>query len=375
MGCMGPLAARPRRWTRRSVLALFAGSSLAVERGKGALFSSELERFPDPATELEVYRLTSPESATHLPAYYNRALSRKGQFLICWSDRTGSAQGFRINLKSGEWQQLTDATALDGSTLALMPDERSFCYFDGQALKRVDIGKSREHEIYRVPDDWKRCPGASLTDDGLYAMFGECRKDVSRLRLVNMAKGAAATIAEAPWEISDPMGRPRRTQVLYRQGSNALWLVNFDGQQNRKLKIAPGTLGPARWASDGRTVLYLHFPEETTQLNTIREHTPDANQDQFVAKTSQFVHFDANRDTSVFVGASRNKASPHVLILLRTTQRELTLCEHRASDAGSVAPIFSADSQQIFFQSDKLGKSALFRVHVARFVEATEDEP
>jgi oligogalacturonide lyase len=189
-----------------------------------------------------------------------------------------------------------------------------------------------------------------------------------------MAKGTAATLAEVPWVISDPVGRPRRTQVLYRQESSALWLVNFDGQQNRKLKIAPGPIGPARWAADGRTLLYLHFPEEKTQLNTIREHTPDANQDQFVAKTSQFVHFDANRDTSVFVGASRNKASPHILILLRTTQRELTLCEHRATDPATAAPLFSADSQQIFFQSDKQGKPAIYRVHVERFVEKIEPE-
>jgi oligogalacturonide lyase len=205
-------------------------------------------------------------------------------------------------------------------------------------------------------------------------MFGESRGDASRLRLVGMAKGTAATIAEVPWVLSDPVSRPRRTQVLYRQESSALWLVNFDGQQNRKLKIAPGPLGPVRWATDGRSILYLHFPEEKTQLNTIREHTPDANQDQFVAKTSQFVHFDANRDTSVFVGASRNKASPHILLLLRTTQRELTLCEHRASDPASAAPIFSADSQQIFFQSDKQGKPAIYRVHVERFVEKIEPE-
>ncbi len=86
------------------------------------------------------------------------------------------------------------------------------------------------------------------------------------------------------------------------------------------------------------------------------------------------MHFDVNRDTSVFVGASRNKASPHILLLLRTTQRELTLCEHRASDPATTAPIFSHDSQQIFFQSDKQGKPAIYRVHVERFVEKTEPE-
>jgi oligogalacturonide lyase len=238
----------------------------------------------------------------------------------------------------------------------------------------VDFSKLREREIYRVPDDWQRCPGAGVTDDGLYAVFGERRRDASRLRLVGMAKGTAATIAEIPSVISDPLARPRRTQVLYRQESGALWLVNFDGQQNRKLKIAAGMVGPARWAPDGRTILYLHFPDEKTQLNTIREHTPDTNQDQLVAKTSQFVHFDANHDTSVFVGASRNKASPHILILLRTTQREMTLCEHRATDPAVAAPVFSADSQQIFFQSDKQGKPAIYRVHIERFVEKTEPE-
>ena len=333
-----------------------------------------MARFPDPATELEVYRLTSPAVATHLPAYYNRALSHKGQFLLCWSDRTGSPQAFRIHLKTGEWVQVTDAGALDGTSLTLMPDEHSFCFFDGPSLKRVDFSRFREHEIYRVPEGWERCPGASVTDDGLYAVFAECRERASRLRLVGMVKGTATTIAEAPWIMSDPVSRPRRTQVLYRQESSALWLVNFDGRENRRLKIAAGAVGPARWAADGRTFLYLRFPAEQNQLNTIREHTPDLHQDALVGKTSQFVHFDANRDTSVFVGASRNKASPHILLLLRSTQRELTLCEHRASDPSAVAPIFSADSQQVFFQTDKLGKPAIYRIHVERFVEKTEPE-
>jgi oligogalacturonide lyase len=371
---MGPFAAPPRRWTRRSLLTLLATSGFAVERGKGVLFGSDFERFPDPATDLEVTRLTSPSYATHLPAYYARAISHKEQFVLCWSDRTGSPQAFRLNLKNGEWVQLTDAPALDGATLTLIPDEHSFCYFDGPSLKRADLSRFREREIYRVPEGWQRCPGSSVTDDGLYAIFAECRPDASRLRLVALAKGTASTLVETPWQISDPVSRPHRTQVLYRQDPSALWLVNFDGQQNRKLKIAPGTVGAARWAPDGRTVLYLHFPGARTELNTIREHTPDANEDQVVAKTSQFAQFDANRDTSVFVGASRNKASPHILLLLRTTGRELTLCEHQATDPAAVAPIFSPDSQQVYFQSDREGKSAVYRIHVERFVEKTEPE-
>ena len=93
-----------------------------------------------------------------------------------------------------------------------------------------------------------------------------------------------------------------------------------------------------------------------------------------IAKTSQFISAAANADASVFAGASRSKASPYVLILLRSVKRELTLCEHRASDPGMVEPVFSPDSQSIFFVSDRHGKAALYRVHVERFVEETPED-
>ena len=36
--------------------------------------------------------------------------------------------------------------------------------------------------------------------------------------------------------------------------------------------------------------------------------------------------------------------------------------------------LFSPDSQRVFFQSDKDGKAALYRVQVERFVEKTESD-
>jgi hypothetical protein len=66
---MGPFAARPHRWTRRSLLTFLAATGLPVERGKGAVFGSDLQRFPDPATELDVLRLSNPAYSAYLPAY------------------------------------------------------------------------------------------------------------------------------------------------------------------------------------------------------------------------------------------------------------------------------------------------------------------
>jgi oligogalacturonide lyase len=160
--------------------------------------------------------------------------------------------------------------------------------------------------------------------------------------------------------------------MLYRRGPDELWLVNFDGAQNRKLRLAAGGVGSAVWSADGRTVSYLNFPATAKELNNIRECTPDTNEDKPIANTSQFVALNRNSDSSVFIGASGSKASPYVLLLVRSVKRELTLCEHRASDPRMVAPIFSPNSQRIFFQSDRDGKMAIYAMTVDRLVEATE---
>jgi oligogalacturonide lyase len=361
------------RISRRSLLVSgLAAARLLALGSKGNAFPSEWKRYPDPSTELEVLRLTDPEHSSTLPASYNRAIARNSSFLLYTSDRDGSPQAFRMDLKAGANKQLTEAENLDGASLTLTPDNRSFCYFAGRSLYVTSLATLHERELYQVPDGWERCPGMSVGPDGTHATFAERQGDASRLRMVPFVPGPARTVLEAPFAMADPINRPMRAQIAYRQADEALWLVNADGQQNHKLKLAEGHVGPANWAPDGKTLLYLNFPEDTKQLNALREQTPDTNTDKLVAKTSQFIQFGSNRDTTVFVGASRNVASPHILILLRVTHRELTLCEHKASHPETVNPIFSPDSQRIFFQSDRHGKPAIYCMPVQKFVEKTE---
>ncbi len=343
------------------------------EAGKGEVFESEWKRYRDPATDLVVYRLTEPSHTSALPAYYNRIVSRNSGFLVFSSDRGGSPQAFRMDLKSGETRQLTDRKDLDATSVNLTPDNRSFCYFADRTLYLGSLATMKEREIYTTPDEWERPAGLTVMADGAHALFTEQRGERSRLRTVDLLHGGGRDIIEAPASISDPIERPLRAQILYRVG-NGLWLVNTDGKQNQELRLARGGAGPANWSPDGKTVLYLNFPEDRTQLNAIREYAPDAETDKLVAKTSQYVHLGFNRDTSVFVGASRNAASPVVLIMLRRTGRELTLCEHKASHPETVAPMFSPDAQRIYFQSDRDGKPALYAVHLERLVEKIEGE-
>ena len=342
-----------------------------MDLAKGHTVPAEASRFADSATELEVVRLTNPEFTSLMTSPWLRSVSRRQNFLLYSSDRGGSMQAWRMDLKTGESRLLTDAGALDPTSLALSPDERGFFYFDGPALKHSYFNNLREAQLYRFDDENGHTGGFALSDDGLYAAFGMKTEGGSRLLLLNVMRRSATTLSEQHAAIADPMFRPRRAQVLYRRGGG-IWLVDFTGRNNRQLKTAEGgELGPARWSPTGRSVFYLHYPGPH-DLNTLRELRPDENTDKVVAKTSQFVQFGVNGDASVFVGASRNPGSPYVLLLLRLTRRELSLCEHHSSDPAAVNPTFSPDSQRIFFRSDRDGKPAIYRIRVEKFVEETD---
>ena len=356
--------------------ALLAQEKPAQER-TGATFPSAIKRYPDPATDFDVYRLTDPSYSSTLPAAYNRAIAHNNAWMLFCCDRNGSPQAFRLDLKSGETRELTTVEDLDGSSLTLTPDNRSFCFFAGRSLFLSGLG-GRPRELYKIPGGWERTAGLSVGPDGTHATFAERQGDGSRLRMVSLAQAAARTVArtvvDTPFAITHPIARPMRAQILFRQGDDALWLVNSEGTQKHSLKLAAGRVGPADWAPDGKTVLYLSFPEDSKQLTAIRECNPDAASDKLVAKTSQFAQFGFNRDTSVFVGASRSAASPTILLLLRITQRELTLCEHKASHPETTAPRFSPDAQRVYFQSDRDGKPAIYCMHVERLVEKIDAE-
>jgi oligogalacturonide lyase len=353
------------------MLSALAAARLRAEGRKGEIFPSEAFRYPDPLTEIEVYRLTFPDYSSTLTEYYNRGISNNSNWMLCGSNRGGSLQGFRLDLKSGEMKQMTQAEGLDPSTLTLLPDNRSFCYLAGRSVYVAIVSNLKERQLYEVPEGWEPSGGMSVGPDGTHVTLVERRGDTSRLRMVTMVQGMARTVIESPFPMSAPIARPMRAQILYRQGAEALWLVNSDGTQNRKLKLAPGGIGTPNWATDGKTILYLNFPDDHTQLNNLREFTPDTGADKMIGKTSQFAAFGANRDATVFVGASRN-SSPDVLLLLRAGHSERTMAEHKASNPEAVAPLFSPDSQRIYFQSDRHGKPAIYSMHVEKLVEKTD---
>ncbi|HVO96610.1 MAG TPA: hypothetical protein VMT15_01020 [Bryobacteraceae bacterium] len=353
--------------SRRWFLASLPAACLA-QSGKGRVLPSAITRYPDPATEFPIARLTDPGCSSILSG--PRAISKHG-FLVCASDGSGRYEAYRIDLKNGQQKQLTDAADLDPHSMTLTPDDRGLVYRDGPSLMLTNLSSLRAREIYRIPEGFTPGKGIGLSEDGIYATLIEKKESTFRVRLASMLKGTAETLAEAEEEMSDPTPRPRRASVLYRR-AGGWWLANYDGKQNYRLRLADGGLGPALWGPDGRSIFYLSYPADPRKLHTLREFVPDSNEDSLVAETSQFVGFGRNADASVFAGASGSKASPYVLLLVRAVRRELTLCEHRSSDPSLVTPAFSPNSQRVFFGSDRHGKPAIYSLAVDKLVAETE---
>jgi oligogalacturonide lyase len=355
---------------RRALLASLPFVRILKSAEKGRVLQGEAGRYLDPATEFPVDRMTNPQYASYWPYAYARALAKRGVFFLISSDRGDGLQAFRYELQSGTMKQLTEAKQLHAGTVNLFPDDRSFAYVDGRSLYVAPLSSLKEREVYRIPDEWELGEGFSLSGDGIYAVMVEKKGDRSRLRLIGIAKGNATTLVEYEGVLRHPQTRPRRASVMYERDS-ALHLVNYDGQNDQKLGDVVPSPGGAIWAPDGRTVAYLRSQEKKVEL---REVTPDARQDKLIAPTSQYGNFARNPDGSVLVAASRSIAQPHILIMLKSVKRELTVCEHKCSNPALVAPVFSPTSQRIYFQSDRDGKPAIYSVVVTGFIEKTDTE-
>ncbi|MBM3794060.1 MAG: hypothetical protein FJW31_08315 [Acidobacteria bacterium] len=353
--------------TRRRFLLSCAASTAA----RAEVRPSERVRYLDPGTEFEVFRLTDPKHASILPPATARIFPRRGGWLLYANDVSGSLQPHALDLKKWESRSLADgASSLISSSLTLTPDDRYILWAEqGGAVQLAPVSGGAPKAVYRLNEAPASTLTLGVTADGPSVFVPE--KNV--LWMVPLVAGRLRKLVENADDIVSPIARPRRASVLYRS-ADAYWITPFDGSRPIRLKTpAEGSLGPAIWSPDGRLVFYLHYPPGG-RAHAMRENNPDTGEDNLIATTSQFVAFSANRDATVFVGASRNLAGPFVLLLIRSVRREFALCEHKASDPTLVAPVFSPDSQKIFFQSDRHGKPALYSMTIDKLVEKTEEQ-
>jgi oligogalacturonide lyase len=338
-----------------------ASTQKSAKKARPLPVVGEFVRFSDPTTETPVVRLTNPKATSLLPAPSNRFISVKDRFLIFSSDRTGRAAPFQVDLRTGALHQLGEPSDLVPHALCLDDKERSLYLIDGSTLKEITLANRKVRTLAENVS-------AFSTSGGVAEMVMVRRGKLERLN------GGGAPLAEdvAPQCLVRPSGKGSFFARETPTGREFWYTPTVTPSVAKPSLLAQGRITNPAWSPDGQSLLFLRDVERPNAvLSEIHEVIPESGVERCVDPTSQFAAFAPNGDASVFVGASRSKAQPTVIILLRSAQRELTLCEHRASHPAAVSPVFSPDSRRVYFQSDRQGKPAVYSVNVELLVDPT----
>ncbi len=359
--------------SRRAVVAMPAallGWSALGSAATLGLIAPQKQEFIDPTTEFQVTRWTEESAEAQLPGDLDRVMTRNDQQLLYASNRNGRWMPYLLQLPKGESLLIAETSELQPGSLSFLKDEKEVIYVDGLSLMRTQLRKSRSRELYEAANGWKPTGTLRISPDDRIVAVLETRDEASRIVFVDLGSGKFRTVIETAKGALKPLDfHPRfglllldsRKSPVFQGGSTAPAISAFP----------TGEVLDARFDRSASRLMYLVHtpgPPERTQL---MELSLPAGTHQLVANTSRFATFSPNSDNSVFVGASGSLAQPLLLLLLRVTRREFSLMEHSASQASSVRPFFTHNSQMIFFQSDRLGKNCVFSVSVKGLVEQT----
>jgi oligogalacturonide lyase len=313
-------------------------------------------------TENPVVRLTAPLHRSLLPEPENYFVSSRESFLVFASDRNGRFEPFRANLRTGVITQIAESGAMMPRAIALDHKERELYFIDHNALRVTDLQRGRTRTLCEPATDFH----IGSPRNTMVIRTGD------KLSLWNPEGSVFLADHVSARGIVNPTGNGCVFSREEIEGQREFWFASFDGGAPKLL--AKGNVSFPYWRPDGKALLFLRQVDRKNYVaSELHEASLDGSVERTIAETSQFASFAPNSDGSVFVGASRSKAQPNVLLLLRSAKREMVLCEHRATDAQSVCPAFSPNSQRVYFQSDHEGKSSLYSVNVERLVEETED--
>ena len=313
----------------------------------------------DPATENTIVRLTALTSASALPLPRNRFVSPRERSLLFSSDRTGHFTPHAIDLRTGVIRQLAEANKLNTGSLSFDRQEKAVRYLDGESLFEVTLN----HGTPKRLGDGYTAFGNSA-DGAMFLIAGGklVRKDNSSLR--PLASGA-----------NNLWPQPNGAGCLFGRGAadeQEFFYVTADGL-GKPVPIAKGHVREPFWDADGQSILFLRdvASNNGTVLAEIHGRALGGGDEYLVSPTSQFASFAPNSDATVFVGASRSKAQPNVVLMLRSPHREMTLCEHHSSHPSEVSPTFSSDNRRVYFESDREGRRAIYSVNVELLVDAS----
>jgi Tol biopolymer transport system component len=164
---------------------------------------------------------------------YNPSFSADGRWIVFTSERSGSADVFRVHADASGLERLTDSPAFDDQG-ALSPDGKTLAFVStregGMAnIWLQDVATRRAHNLTRSKSGNFR---PRWSPDGKWIAFSSDR-DMQRVRYIRDTGPA--------WELMQ---------------TTAVYIVHPDGSGLRRLTGLDGIAGTPSWSRDGRRVIF-----------------------------------------------------------------------------------------------------------------------
>ncbi len=131
------------------------------------------QRYSDPATEGEVFRLTNPAFETRMPAPPARAVTRRGNLLLFARKSESGWQPHVMDLSKGPSKPLAVTEGLIPESLSLSADDRHALFFSSQGLESASMQGSKSQPLYALRNGWQSASAIAPSDDGTAIWFVE----------------------------------------------------------------------------------------------------------------------------------------------------------------------------------------------------------
>jgi oligogalacturonide lyase len=350
---------------------------------------SEITKYKDPASGVEVtqltnYRAHSNHSYFTYPCWYDQ-----GRKLVIASDRDNRINLFGVDLATGELTQLTDwdpAKVTNRHSLSKNPVREEICFFYDNALMVLDLVTLKSRPLMDPPKGYTGNL-ADVTADGNYVVTG-FSQDLSGRFQVDMLNGyigfnetwAAkphSTIWKVPVAGGDPQlvheehywlghfnASPKLPNIVtfchegpWHKVDTRIWGLDISTGKAWKIRpTVPGEgVGHEYWMSDGEHIGYHGFNAKGGLFGSIRYDNTDHVEAplnghcwHFHSQTLDFVVGDGNaQEAYLMAWRFRNGAfeGPKVLAWHRGSFHTQQVHVHPCVHANGTKVLYTADAQ------------------------------
>ncbi|NWG76607.1 MAG: hypothetical protein HXY24_18730 [Rubrivivax sp.] len=363
----------------------------------------------DPLNGVLVTRLTDDTCRCWYPYFTQPVFDAAGRLLVS-SDASGEVQLHLLDAH-GRMVQLTDVPGgVGGHSATILPGRGQAAYVAGRQVFRVDLETHLSEPIFEAPEGF----GISIlspSGDGASVTFATCetmrtstrtawqysdmrerlfRRPACVIFRVDTATGQPRALwGEHAW-ISHVIVSPTDSDVVVfcHEGPwelvNRLWRIRCSADLVEPLLADQPRLvraGHEFFCADGTLAVQYSRRLTPTAVDWISYNClldPDGRAPRFWRYPSRMpTHFQANSTADLFVGdGAHPDAAPALdgaaclaLIRHRDDERcEVTpLCRHDTSwkdQPSHPHPVFAPDDRSVYFNSDRTGRVAVYRVGV-----------